>query len=63
MKMEKEEFAHKIVEGYDMDTLIDAAVLGILYNWENEPTNLQEEIKQRQDILQGEQIDEFKTEE
>ena len=52
--MDKEEFARKIVDGYDMETLVDTAVKGILDNWETNPQNLKEEIEQRQDILNGE---------
>ena len=55
--MNKEEFAYKIVEGYDMDTLIDTAVQGILDKWEQYPSYLKEEIENRQDILQGRGIE------
>jgi hypothetical protein len=54
--MDKHEFANKIVEQYDIDTLIESAIDGILQSWEQNSTLLEEEIKQRQDILEGEEV-------
>ena len=56
--MNKEEFAYKIVEGYDMDTVIDSAVQGILTHWDKYPEDLKWEIDQRQDILNNEKVEE-----
>ena len=54
--MDKETFAQKIVEDYDMETTIDTAVKGILDHWSIYPEDLNEEIEQRQDILNGEEV-------
>lgn len=56
--MDKEEFAREIVEGYDMDGVVDSAIQGILANWERYPENLKEEIENRQDILNGKELEE-----
>jgi hypothetical protein len=55
--MDKEEFAQRIIEEYDMDTLMDTAIKGILDHWERYPEDFYEEQKQRQDILKGESVD------
>jgi len=48
---EKEEFASKIVDNYDMETLVDTAVLGILNSWKENPELLKEEIENRPDLI------------
>lgn len=55
--MNKEEFAHRIVEEYDMDTVIDTAVKGILDYWEKYPESLKEEIENRKDILGKQEVE------
>ena len=47
---QKTEFAHRIVQEYDMDTLIDTSVMGILNSWKQNPKYLKEEIENREDL-------------